>query len=248
MSAEPEKLTLPNWLLWLGSAAIIFHLLALLVVVLDVRSGPWPSPFGPSNEEPPAFAQEISKLTTRSYLQPLQLASNYHFETNKTDWDSVYFEAQLRDAKDNLIQTVRIPEKSAGVWVRNRQNALAQSLGEDMPLQPPRGEIITAPGKEMESVYIWEAPEASGGTQTLRRIPIIRIPRERPAFGPSDWSRELARSYARYLGKQYGAASVEIVRHSRRPILPAFVLTEQGPGQEDLEEMICSFGEYRLEK
>jgi hypothetical protein len=247
MSAEPEKLPLPNWLLWAGSAVIIFHIVALVVVVLAVPSGPWPSPFGPSNEEAPKFAQELSKVTTQGYLQPLQISSTYHFESNRPDLDSVYFEALLRDAQGKLIQTIRFPEKDTKMWVRSRQAALAQSLGEDVPLQPPRGEIISAPGKEMETVYIWESPE-SGGPQVLSKIPIIRIPRDRPAFGPSDWSRELARSYARYLGKEHDAASVEIVRHSRRPIFPAFVLTEQGPGPEDLEEMICSFGEYRLEK
>ncbi len=247
MSAAPEKLPLPTWLLWAGSAAIIFHLFALLIVVLAVRSGPWPSPFGSSTEEPPRFAQEISSLTTRYYLQPLQISSNYHFESNKTENDSVYFEARLRDAKDNAIQTIRFPQKDANLWVWNRQVAIAQSLGEDVPLQPPPSEVIPAPGKEMDMVFIWELPEG-GGPQTLQRIPIIRIPRDRPAFGPSEWSRQLARSYSRYLCTQYEAASVEIIRHFRRPIYPVFVLTNEGPGPEDLEEVICSFGEYRLEK
>jgi hypothetical protein len=247
MSAAPEKLPLPPWLVWAGSAAIVFHLFASLIVVLAVRSGPWPSPFGgQSPQEPPAFAQEISRLTTTYYLQPLQISANYHFESNKTENDSVYFEARLRDAKDNVIQTIRFPQKDANLWVRNRQIAIAQSLGEDVPLQPPQSEVIPAPGKKMVTVFIWEVPDG-GGPQTLREIPAIGIPRDRPAFGPSDWSRELARSYSRYLCKQYDAASVELIRHFRRPIFPVFVVAE-GPGPEDLEEVICSFGEYRLEK
>jgi hypothetical protein len=247
MSAESEKLPLPTWLLGVGSAAIVFHLLALLVVVLAVPSGPWPSPFGPSNEEPPLFAQKISEVTTAYYLQPLQISSNYHFESNKTDNDSVFFEAQLRNGEGKIFETLRFPEKNANLWVWNRQIGLAQSLGDDRQLQPPPSERIAAPGKEMEMVYIWEAPEA-GGPQVLQRIPMIRIPRDRPAFGPSDWSRELALSYSRHLGKQFKAASVEIIRHYRRPIFPVYVLSQEGPPPDAFEEVICSFGENRLEK
>lgn len=247
MSAEPEKLPFPGWLVWSGSAAILFHLFALLIVVLAVPSGPWPSPFGPSPEEPPAFAQEISRLTTRCYLQPLQMSSSYHFESNKTDYDSVYFEAHLRDAKDNLIQTLRFPQKDANLWLWNRQIALAQRLGEDEPVQPPRGEMITPPGKEMPTVTIWDESE-SGGPLRLKKIPVIRIPRDRPTVRPTEFSQQLARSYSLYLCRQYEAASVELVRHSRRPILPAFIITDDGPSPEDFQEMICSFGEFRLEK
>jgi hypothetical protein len=248
MSAAPEKLPLPSWLVWAGSAAIIFHLFALLIVVLAVRSGPWFVPlYGPSQAFPPRFAEEISNLTTKGYLQPLQISSNYHFASNKADMDSVYFEARLRDAKDNVIQTIRFPQKNANLWVWNRQVAIAQSLGEDVQLEPPRSEKIPAPGKKLETAFIWEAPEGEG-PQRLREIPIIGIPRDAPAFGPSEWSRELARSYSRYLCIQFEAASVEIIRHFRRPIYPVFVLPNEGPGPEDLEEVICSFGEYRLEK
>jgi hypothetical protein len=220
-------------------------LFALLIVVLAVPSGPWVSPFGPSPQEPPVFAQGISELTTRFYLRPLQLSSNYHFESNKTEYDSVYFEAQLRDANNNLIQTLRFPDEKANSWVWNKQIALAQSLGLDEPVQPPRGEVITPPGKPMPTVEVWDAPEG-GGPLKLQKIPITRIPRDREIYRPTDLSLQLARSYSGYLCRQNQASSVELIRHSRRRLLPVFVRTEEGPPPD--EEMICSFGEYRLEK
>ena len=247
MPVEPERPPLPPWLLWLGSAAILFHLFALLIVVLAVPSGPWPSPFGPSPQEPPAFAQAVGGFTTGYYLRPLQLSSNYHFESNKTEYDSVYFEAQLRDADGRVIQTVRIPDEHASLWSWRKQVALAQSLGLDEPVVPPRGEMITAPGKAMPTVKVWDAPEG-GGPLTLQEIPVIRIPRDREMYRPTDLSLQLAKSYSRYLGHGAQAASVELIRHSRRPLLPAFIRTREGPPPDAFEEMVCSFGEYRLEK
>ncbi len=247
MSVAPEKQPLPQWLIWVGSAAIVFHFFALLIVVLAVSSGPWISPFGPSPQEPPEFAYGISRVTNPLYLRPLQLSSNYHFESNKTEYDSVYFEAELRDANNNLIQTLRFPDEKANSWVRSKQMALAQSLGLDEPVQPPRGEVITPPGKAMPTVEVWDAPEG-GGPLKLQKIPITRIPRDREIYRPSDLSLQLAKSYSRYLCRQSNASSVELIRHSRRRLLPVFVKTEEGPPPDAFEEMICSFGEYRLEK
>src|SRR5205085_40205 len=106
---------------------IVFHFFALLIVVLAVSSGPWVSPFGPSPQEPPEFAYAISRVTNRDYLRPLQLASNYHFESNKTEYDSIYFEAVLRDADNKIFQTLRFPDEKTNLSVRNKQIALAQS-------------------------------------------------------------------------------------------------------------------------
>jgi hypothetical protein len=247
MSATPENVPLPRWLIWLGSAAIAFHLMALVIVVLAVPSGPWVSPFGPSPQEPPAFAQRISGFTTSYYLRPLQLSSAYRFESNKTEYDSVYFEALLRDADGRVIETVRVPDAKANLWSWRKQVALAQSLGLDDPVVPPRGEMITAPGKAMPTVKVWDAPEGAEPL-TLQEIPVIRIPRDREMYRPTDFSLQLAKSYAHYLGRRASAASVEVIRHSRRPLLPVFVRTGEGPPPDAFEEMVCSFGEYRLEK
>jgi hypothetical protein len=247
MPVEPERPPLPPWLLWLGSAAIIFHFFALLILVLAVSSGPWVSPFGPSTQEPPEFAHDISRFTNRNYLRPLQLSSNYHFESNKTEYDSVYFEAVLRDASDKVMETLRFPNDKANSAVWNKQVALAQSLGLDEPVQPPRGEVITPPGKSLPTVKVWDMPEG-GGPLRLQEISITRIPRDRETYRPTDLSLQLARSYSRYLCRENKASSVELIRHSRRRLLPIFVKTEEGPPPDAFEEMVCSFGEYRLEK
>src|SRR5438093_13475595 len=121
MSVAPEKQPLPQWLIWVGSAAIVFHFFALLIVVLDVRSGPWPSPFGPPDtQEPPVFAQQISDLTTLNYLQPLQLASSYHFESNRPDLDTVYFEARLRDTLGDVMLTIKFHQYNTNIWILYR--------------------------------------------------------------------------------------------------------------------------------
>jgi len=249
MPVDPERPPLPPWLLWLGSAAIVFHFFALLIAVLAVSSGPWVSPFGPSTQEPPEFAHSISRLTNRNYLRPLQLASNYHFESNKTEYDSVYFEAVLRDANNNVIETLRFPNEKANSSVWNKQIALAQSLGLDEPVQPPRGEVITPPGKALPTVEVWDLPEGGRGPLKLQKIPITRIPRDREIYRPTDLSLQFAKSYSRYLGRENKANSVELIRHSRRRLLPAFVIREEeGTPPGAFEEMVCSFGEYRLEK
>jgi hypothetical protein len=247
MPAAPEYRLLPTWLVWLVSAAIVFHFFALLIAVAAVESGPWPTPMGQSTAFPPAFAQEISDRITPPYLQPLQLSlSNYHFESNRTDYDAVYFEAQLHDSQGQLIKTVRLPQEGANFWVWNRQVLLAQKLGLDDPVAPPRGEAIPAPGKEPRMVMIWDSPRGEPPMQ-LRRVSEYLIARDRPVFKPSDLSLDLARSYSRYLCREYGAASVELVRHSRRPIFPTALLAPE-PAPDAFEELICSFGDYPLEK
>jgi hypothetical protein len=99
----------------------------------------------------------------------------------------------------------------------------------------------------MPTVEVWDAPEG-GGPLKLQKIPITRIPRDREIYRPTDLSLQLARSYSRYLCRQNQASSVELIRHSRRRLLPVFVKTEEGPPPDAFEEMICSFGEHRLEK
>jgi len=242
MSVAPEKQPLPQWLIWVGSAVIVFHFFALLIVVLAVPSGPWPSPFGPPDtQEPPVFAQEISDWTTLNYLQPLQLASSYHFESNRPDLDSVYFEARLRDAQGDVMQTIKFPQDQANFWVRNRQVLLAQKLGIDNPVRLPRGETIPAPGKEPPKVTIWDSPGAEPHMQ-LRQIPMHLVRQDRPVFGPSPFSLQLARSYAHYLCQHYGAKSAELIRHSRRPVYPTLMF-EREPPPDAFEEIVCSFGE-----
>jgi hypothetical protein len=76
----------------------------------------------------------------------------------------------------------------------------------------------------------------------LRQMPAHLVRQDRPVFGPSPFSLQLARSYARYLCRHYGATSAELIRHSRRPIYPALMF-EREPTPDAFEELVCSFGE-----
>ena len=52
----------------------------------------------------------------------------------------------------------------------------------------------------------------------------------------------LARSYARYLCRMHGAASAEIIRHTKDPILSGVLLEPSAPSPE---EFVASFGEVK---
>jgi hypothetical protein len=236
---------LPRWLVVGGSAAIIFHLVAVVGAVLAAPSGPWPSPMGPSPAEEPQFARVINEPTAKYYLRPLHMANNYHFASNRNDFSAVKLEILLRDRDGNLIQTLHIPDESANFWVRQRQSLLALGLGEDIPVQPPRGEAIPAPGQKAKTVIIWDGAE-NDRMLRLKEVPEHLVARDRPVERPSEWSQALAKAYSRYLCRQYGAASAEVIRHSREPILPAIMFTSE-PMQGAFDELVCSFGEQHLE-
>src|SRR5262249_31743190 len=59
---------LPPWIVILASAAVVFHLFAVVVLAVAAPSGPWPTSFGTSMALEPQFAQSISTITTRQYL------------------------------------------------------------------------------------------------------------------------------------------------------------------------------------
>src|SRR5262249_53544807 len=114
--------------------------------------------------------------------------------------------------------------------------------GDDVPVGAPPGEVIAAPRQSPPSVDIWESVD--GKVFKIKTIPEHLIPRDHPVYRPNDWARLLARSYARYLCRAHGAASVEGIRHRKEVIFPGVLLFEDGPpgGQE---EMIASFGEVK---
>jgi hypothetical protein len=176
----------------------------------------------------------------------LQMAHNYHFDSNRNDFSAVKFEVLLRDQDGTLIKTLRFPEENANFWVRQKQNLLALGLGGDEPVQPPRGEVIPAPGQKVKTVTIWDNV-GNDRTLHLKEVPEHLVPRERPVYAPGEWTRVLAKAYCRYLCREYGAASAELVRHSREPILPVIMFSPE-PMPNAFEEMVCSFGEQRLEK
>jgi hypothetical protein len=231
---------LPPWLIGLGSAAIAFHLAAVACLALAASSGPWPTAFGTSTATGPQFARDLSALTTPYYLAPLKLTHNYHFAGSRPTAPSVYVEARLKDAEGRPLGTVRLPDERANFWARHRQALLAQWLTDDQPVQPRMGEAIPAPNQAVPTIDIWDL--AADRTLALRAVPEHLVPRERPVYRPSDWALLLARSYARHLCRRHGAASAELVRHTREPVLPAALFLPEPPA-DAFDELIANFGE-----
>src|SRR5207253_2563114 len=132
-----KRQPLPTPLIVVGSVAIVFHLVALGVLVIAAPSGPWLSPFGPSEAAEPEFIKGLNEGFGRLYLHPLHMTHNYHFMTNQPEVPQVYFEARVRDEKGKLLTTLKFPDPQANYWVRHRQALLAQGLGNDQPYMPP---------------------------------------------------------------------------------------------------------------
>jgi hypothetical protein len=224
-----------------ASAVVVFHLFALLVLVIAAPSGPWPTPFGvESMALPPAFAAAVSQVTTRGYLMPLKMTHNYHFTANRLQLPAVSFEVRLKDSDGKLLETLHFPDDHANPWVRHRQSLLAQGLGEDLPVQPPQGEYIPPPGQDVPKLLIWGGGEAPGSPMHLEEKSILLLPRDRPVARPNPWALLLTRAYGRYLCRAHGAASAELVRISRDPTTPMAMFEERLPA--NFENLVSDFG------
>jgi hypothetical protein len=221
---------LPRGIIIAGSVAIAFHLFALGVLVLAAPSGPWPTPIGlGSPAEPPEFSKEVSNTLLNVYLRPLHLTHNYHFESNMPERSFVHFEVKLRDADDKLIKTFKFPDENANFWVRHRQDLLAHGLGNDQPYQPPQSVRVPSPPAKAwygetgeESKYVEKLESEWQEIRGKRGVEVF--------YQPTDFSLLLVKSYARYLCRTYGAATAEIVRSSREPILPVILVTRADEG------------------
>lgn len=231
---------LPRWLVWGASAAVGFHLFALAMLVLAAPSGPWPSSFNGGMANEPAFAHAVSEITTRYYLAPLKMTHNYHFASNRVGQPSARFEVRLKDASGNLLQTLHFPEAGASFWARHRQTLLAQALTEDLPVTPRGMETIAAPNQQTRTVDLWDI--AGEHRLRLRTVPEHLVTRDRPVYRPSDWAQLLARSYVRHLCRAHGAASGELVRHTREAIGPGVLFGDDLPA-DAFDELMSSFGE-----
>jgi hypothetical protein len=238
----------PRWIVLLGSAAIAFHLIAVVSQALAAPSGPWPSLEGPDEASAPQFAFSLNSMT-ESYLKLVKMTHNYHFPSNRPMAPAVSLEVRLLDENGQEIETVRVPDDTANPWVRHRESVLARWLGEDRPIAPPQSEVIAGPGRDVPEVLIWELAKGRESKDhkvelTVRKVDVNSIPRDRPVFGPSAASLLLARSYARYLCRTHGAARVEILRHHKDPIPPVVMFMEnvQAGG---FEEQVSNFGELQ---
>src|SRR5438270_7617046 len=96
---------LPRWAVWLGSAAIAYHLFAVVIGALMAPSGPWPSMEGMSL--PPQLVRSIDEPITRPYLKLVKLTHNYHFGSNRPAMEAAELEFQLLDGTGKEIKTVR---------------------------------------------------------------------------------------------------------------------------------------------
>lgn len=256
---SPSAGPLPRWLVVAGSAVILYHLAAIIIPVLDVRSGPWPTPMGPDMALPPEFAHSAADLSTPQGKY-LRVAHSYHFISDRpADVPVSQFEVRLRDAQGKLMgEPLRIPDPQANLWVRHRQEVLASALGVDFPAQQQGGEALPPAGQQVPTLDIWLPPEARipgepGGASPesagdrkvqlrLRKVPLHLIPRDPGVRRPSEWSLIVARSYARHLCRAHGAATAEIVRLSRDPVPPAVLFKEATP-DDAFAERAASFGE-----
>jgi hypothetical protein len=233
LSSQPDA-RIPRWLVWVGSLAIIGHFGMLTVNALAAPSGPWPDD---GIIGPPFLAAETSDAFARDYLGLLRLSLNYHLFANREPANQgVYLEFRLKDEQDKELARAKLPDDDANVWVRHRQLVLIQIFASDQLITPPLSEVIAAPGREVPTVQFWEEG-------LLRTTDINQIPRNRPVFAPSQWTFLFARSYARYLCRQHGAAKVEVLRHHQDPMRPN-VLTREGVSAKEFEERISNFGEF----
>src|ERR1019366_5079795 len=237
---------LPLWLKAVGSVFALGHLLAIGFQALAASSGPWPTNFGVLEADPPMFAQRVHNVTSPYYLQPLRMTHNYHFQSNRIPAYAAYFEVQLKDELGNVMKSLKFPDDKATYWVRHRQAMLASWLAEDQPLQPRGSEKIAAPKKKLDEVEYWDMTEP--GKRRLKKVPEHLAPRDAALMSPSAWSKMLATSYARYLCKEYGAKSAELVRYSRETVLPIVLFMPEPPTRESLIPLKSYFGENRREK
>jgi hypothetical protein len=244
---------LPPWLIRGASAIIVLHFLAIGSLVLSAQSGPWPTRFGNSPAEGPPFAGMVHrKVFAPLYLEPLHLSNNYHFRDNGPleSVSAVYFEANLKDASGRIVKTVKFPGDQDNTWLRHRYNLLALGLGNDQPLQVLRGEVLAGEGGTMPQVTFWDDSNPKLWKLVTKDEHLARAEqlarKDRSLVAPSEWSLLLARSYQRFLCRHYDVAAVELVRHHKNPVLPAFMFLPEPP-QGTFDELICSFGDYRRE-
>ncbi|HMF10937.1 MAG TPA: hypothetical protein VKE94_01490 [Gemmataceae bacterium] len=237
--SQPDS-RLPRWLVWLGSAAIVFHLGTVGVSMLAAQSGPWADNNGRPTS-PPFLASRIHEAFGADYLKPIRMNLNYHVLANRLPaTPGVYLEFRLKDATGSDLGTVRVPDETASPWVRHRQSLLLDIFTEDVQVLPPQSEVIAAPGREVPTVQFWEMEK---GQLRLRTVDINQVPRDRPVYGPTRWMFLFAHSYTRYLCHVHGAAKSEILRHHQDAIRPYVLDAETVPAGQ-FQEVTSNFGEY----
>jgi hypothetical protein len=230
---------------------IVYHLAAIAIPILDTPSGPWPDPLERGVADAPAFAHSAAWIAT-VHGKYLRVAHSYHFISNSPSaLPGVQFEVRLKDGKGDVIDTLHFPDPHANPWLRHRQELLAASLAPDFPVEAPGGEVVAAEGK-VPTVPFWALPgekpgvplpQPPAGKVELRfaEWPQHLLPRNRGGvMRPSPWALVLVRSCARYQCRSHGAATAEIVRHTREPLSPD--LLSAGNLPPAFEDLVATFG------
>ncbi len=233
---------LSSWQLAFGSIVIGGHLLAVLVMMLAVPSGPWPTADGNGLSTPPQFAYSLSSLIPSSYLQSLGMADRAGHLSGNPAMIGVSIELRLEDADGRPLTTLRLPDPNRNWWVRHRQGLLARALADDLPVAPPEGEMIAGPGQAVPSTAVWEL--STNGELELRELPEHLLPRDRPMFRPSEKSLLLVRSMSRHACRAHGAARAEVIRHTQQPIPPAVMFLPNPPPSTAAGSLVSRFGKF----
>jgi hypothetical protein len=249
---------LPPILIALASLIILAHLGAVVVHALAAPSGPWGPPDSGNIMPSPRFAESLDRDAAQPYLAFVRLSDAYRFSSEQPAVNGVFLEVNLRDAKGEVVKTVRFPKiRKKGedtpppppdfwhAWIRERQEAFVRGLV-DQSVAPPEGEKIAAPGQRVVTVPIWEM--TGEFSSELRTVPEHLIPRNRQVFRPTPWSLVLVHSYARYLCQANGADSAEVIRHMRAPSWPLGLARGQPPEPPMFTDLVANYGVIKLDE
>ncbi|MBY0586801.1 hypothetical protein K2X85_06470 [bacterium] len=227
----------------IASVMIVFHLTALLGLVLAVRTGPWVIPDGAGEAHAPLFASRISDWT-ESYRDALQLVENYRFPTNARPEAAHRVEILMKDADGKELPKVTLPSEKTMLPAWHRQLLLTDVVAQYQALAPPEGEKIPPPGQAVPTVAYWKRSE-DGTYAELARVAEHLLPRNEDLVAPTDYALTAVRSLTRYAKKKYGADKVQVVLVSRPTfgavtLMPNFAQSFQA---DDFDAVEFRFGD-----
>jgi hypothetical protein len=227
--SPPDSAPIARWAVLAGSLLIVFHLGTVAIHVVAAPSGPWPGMEGSEPAPPPQFSVLADENVAAPYLTRLKMTHNYHFPSNRASAPGAELEFRLCDEEGEVFKTVTFPDPKASAAVRRRQALALRWFTDDRAIQPPQGEKIPPPGGKIPEVATWDDVEGEMRKLNLTWVPEIEVKRNRPVFGPTEWSLVVLRSFVRYLCQVHGADNAEVVRTSREPIPPRILFEREVP-------------------
>jgi hypothetical protein len=155
LTNDPTEVTQSGWPLWAKLVAvpvILWHIAAILAMVLSTESGPWPEGYA----HPPLFATKAYERVSQ-YLDPLRLQDDYRFSSNVKPDDDFRLEFQLKDEQGHDLGIVQLPDPKASRATQHRQKLVAEILRNPIFLQPRAGEYIPPEGETIPMVKYWKS-------------------------------------------------------------------------------------------